>query len=197
MDVEDVTTAVRTFQKLKQQGKILFWGINGLGETNALHQAVASGQADTIQTCFNLINPSAGVEAPIGFPFQDYGQLIDRAAEMQMGVLAIRVLAAGALSGSSTRHPNAAQTVGPIATSATYAEDVALAQRFDFLVQEGHVSSLVEAAIRFAISKNEVSTTLVGVSNMEQLEQAVTFANQGPLPAEALDRLREVWASWR
>jgi aryl-alcohol dehydrogenase-like predicted oxidoreductase len=105
-------------------------------------------------------------------------------------------LAGGALSGSTTRHPNAAQTVKPIATSTTFAEDVALAGRFNLIVQEGYVSSLVEAAIRFVIGKAEVSTTLVGISNMEQLEQAVTFADRGPLPTEALDRLNKVWTNY-
>jgi len=194
--VDDVQAAIRAFQKLQQQGKVRYWGINGLGETAALHQAVASGLADTVQCCFNMLNPSAGVRAPEGFPFQDYGQLIDRAAEMQMGVMAIRVLAGGALSGSIARHPNAAQTVEPIATSTTFAEDVALAKRFNFVFEEGYVSSLVEAAIRFVIGKAEVSTTLVGISNMEQLEQAVAFANRGPLPTEALDRLSEIWTNY-
>jgi len=112
-----------------------------------------------------------------------------------MGVIAIRVLAAGALSGSAARHPNAAQSVDPIATSASFEEDVARAQRLDFLVREGYAGSLVEAAIRFAIAKPQVSTALVGLSNMEQLEQAVAAAERGPLPAEAVERLHQVWSS--
>ena len=187
--VEDVQAAIHAFQKLQEQGKIRFWGINGLGDTVALHQAVASGQADTIQCCYNLLNPSAGQQVPEGFPFQDYEQLIDQAAERQMGVMAIRVLAAGALSGSAVRHANAAQNVGPIATSATYAQDVARAENYRWMVKEGHVSSLVEGAVRFALAKEEVSTALVGFSNLEQLDQAVTYANRGPLPVEMLDRL--------
>jgi aryl-alcohol dehydrogenase-like predicted oxidoreductase len=192
--VDDVESVIQAFEKLQQQGKIRHWGINGLGETDALQRAVSAGNAETVQCCFNLLNPSAGIQAPPGFPFQDYGQLIDRAAEQQMGVIAIRVLAAGALSGSTARHPNAAQDVAPIASGENLAEDVERAQRFRFLVEEGFAASLAEAALRFAISKAQVSTALVGLSNLDQLEQAIQAANKGPLPSEAIDRLSDIWA---
>ena len=129
-------------------------------------------------------------------PFQDFAQSIDKAAAQQMGVIAIRVLAAGALSGSASRDINATQSVDPIASSKDFPDDVELSHRFDILIEKGYVGSLVEAAIRFAISKKEVSTTLVGISNMEQLEQAVGFAIKGPLPTEALKQLPDIWASF-
>ncbi len=195
VSIDDVEAALQAFEKLKEQGKVGQYGINGLGETAAIHKIIATGLAETTQTAYNLLNPSAGQRVPHDFPFQNYEQLIDRAVEMQMGTIAIRVLAAGALSGSMARHRTAAQGVGPIGTSASYAEDVALAQRFSFLVDEGHVDSLIEAAIRFVIGNAAVSTTLVGLSNMAQLEQAISFANRGRLPAEALDRLNETWAN--
>jgi aryl-alcohol dehydrogenase-like predicted oxidoreductase len=193
--IDDLEPAIQAFQKLQQQGKIRYWGINGLGETEALHQAVSSVPAASIQCCFNLLNSSAGVPAPDSFPYQDYRQLIDTAAGNQIGVFAIRVLAGGALSGSVARHANAARTVDPVATGQSFAEDVTRAQRFEVLVQEGHTGNLIEAAIRFVIGKAEVSTVLIGISDMEQLEQAVEYSTKGPLPAGALDRLRQLWAS--
>ncbi len=193
--IGDFEPILHTFQKLQAQGKIRFWGINGLGETAALHQAIAAGQADTIQSCYNLLNPTAGAPMPANFPFQDYGQLIDRAAAQQMGVIAIRVLAAGALSGSANRHPVASQTVAPITSGHDLAEDAARAQAFHFLVAEGYADNLVEAAIRFAISKKALSTALVGISSLEQLEQALASVEKGPLAADALARLPAVWAS--
>ncbi|MGD0267161.1 MAG: aldo/keto reductase [Candidatus Methylomirabilota bacterium] len=185
----DVESVLRAFQSVERQGKVRFWGITGLGETALLHQAVAGGGFHTVQAVYNLLNPSTGTQVPAGFPYQDYRQLIDRAAGKQMGVIVIRALAGGALSGTPDRHPVAARSVAPIATERDYAADVARARRFAFLVENGTVSSLVEAAIRFAISKPEVSTALVGISSLEQLEQAVACANRGPLPAEALGRL--------
>jgi len=183
------SAVLRAFETLERQGKVRFWGITGLGETEILHQAVAGGGFHTVQAVYNLLNPSTGTQVPAGFPYQDYRQLIDRAAGKQMGVIVIRALAGGALSGTPDRHPVAARSVAPIATERDYAADVARARRFAFLVENGTVSSLVEAAIRFAISKPEISTALVGISSLEQLEHAVECANRGPLPAEALGRL--------
>lgn len=194
--VADVAEALRTFEQLQQQGKVRFWGINGLGETAAIHQALALGEVHTIQSCYNLLNPTAGQPTPPNFPFQDYAQLIARAAAQQTGVIAIRVLAAGALSGTAARHANAAQTVAPIATAADFADDVARAHEFQVLVDEGYARSLVDAAIRFAISNPQVATALVGISNMDQLEQAIAAAENGPLPAAALARIQEIWAGF-
>lgn len=191
--VADVHTVMQTFEKLHSQGKVRYWGWNGLGETAALHAAL-SAMAHTIQACFNLINPTAGRPAPTSFPFQDYGQLINQAAAKGYGVIAIRILAGGALSGSTTRHPNAMQVVDPIASHTDFADDVAWAQRFNMLVSEGHADSLIEAAIRFAIGQPGVSTALVGISNLEQLEVAAAAANKGPLAPEALKRVEAIWA---
>ena len=60
MTLDDVQAALGAFERLREQGKTRFWGINGLGETAALHAAVGLGRVDTIQICYNLINPSAG-----------------------------------------------------------------------------------------------------------------------------------------
>lgn len=189
MTGNDLEAVLRAFQSLEREGKVRFWGITGLGETASLHQVVTAGGFHTIQAPYNLLNPTAGMPAPPGFPFQDYRQTIDRAAETGIGVIAIRVLAGGALSGSTDRHPTAARSVTPIASAPEYIADVARARRFAFLIEDGTVGSLVEAAIRFAISKSEISTALVGISSPEQLERAVEYADRGPIAHETLERV--------
>lgn len=185
---------VPAVQKLRQQGKVGFCGITALGETRALHQAIDSGTIDTAQVCYNLLNPSAGFSVPAGFPAQDFGGLLDRTRERRMGVIVIRVLAAGALSGVEARHPVAVPSVDPIATAPDYHTDVTRAQRLGALVRDGHVENLIEASIRLAVSSDAVSTVLVGYSSLEHLEAAAAAVNRGPLPPAALQRLGALWS---
>jgi aryl-alcohol dehydrogenase-like predicted oxidoreductase len=186
---DDLPAVIHAFEALHRQGKTRFWGITALGDTEALHRAVDMGGFHTIQTVYNLLNPSGGRQVPSRFPYQDYRQLIDRAFANGIGVIAIRVLAGGALSGTTDRHPIAMQGVTPLATGRDYAEDAARARQVEFLLAEGTVGSLAEAAVRFAISKPEISTAMVGTSSLEQLEQAVAAARCGALPAAALERV--------
>jgi len=186
----DLDIVIGVFKTLQQQGKVRFWGITGLGESDALRQAVGRGGFQAIQVAYNLLNPSAGTTVFPGFPFQDYGQIIDRAAQQGMGVIAIRILAGGALSGATERHPVASTSVNPIASEQEYSADVARARRYSFLVEKGIVSDLVEAAVRFVVSKPGVSTALLGISSLNQLEKAVQYVERGPLPADALENIR-------
>jgi aryl-alcohol dehydrogenase-like predicted oxidoreductase len=197
LSVSDVLgDVVMTFQSLQVQGKVKYYGITAVGDTAALHEVIDSGTLYTAQVCYNLLNPSAGQPVSADFPYQNFGQLIDRAAAQRMGCIGIRVLAAGALSGVIERHPIAVPSVAPIGTGADYQSDVQLAQALRFLTTEGHASSLVEAAMRFAWSKPEMSTVLVGYSSLDHLEQALTAAERGALPAAAMQRLEQAWAAF-
>jgi len=192
--VGDLLDAViPALQSLQQQGKTRFHGVTGFGDTAALHRVLTAGDLDTIQVCYNLLNPSAGVRVPPGFPAQDFGSLLTRARERRMGVIGIRVLAAGALSGVASRHPVAVPTVDPLASGPDYATDVRRAQMLDVLVREGYAESLVEASLRFAIGSDAVSTVLVGYSSLEHLEAAAASVSRGPLPPPALGRLAGLW----
>ena len=190
-----LSEVVPAVQKLRQQGKVGFCGITALGETTALLRAIDAGALDTAQVCYNLLNPSAGVAVPAGFPAQDFDGLLGRARQGRVGVIVIRALAAGALSGVETRHPIAVPTVDPIATAPDYRTDVARAQLLGALVREGHAASLIEASLRLAVGSDAVSTILVGYSSLEHLEAAAAAVNQGPLPRAALDRLTSLWSS--
>ena len=195
--VSDVLGEVReALEVLKFQGKVRFYGMTGVGEPKGIHEVVASGLVSTVQTVYNLINASAGAAAPAGFDMPDYDRLIDLSVEKNVGVIVIRVLAAGALTGTSVRHPVAVQTVAPIGSGRDFQQDESRARQFAFIVNEGFASDMPEASIRFALSNPGVSTVLVGYSDLEHLEKSVQYAAKGPLPAEALARLPQAWSTF-
>jgi aryl-alcohol dehydrogenase-like predicted oxidoreductase len=185
---------IPALDSLRRQGKTRFVGVTALGDTPALHALLDAGVIDTAQVCVNLLNPSASAAVPAGFPAQDFGRLLDHTRSAEAGTIGIRVLAAGALSGTEARHPIAMPSVAPIASGADYAQDVARAQTLRPLVDKGHASSLMEASIRFGLTHPGLSTLLVGYSEHAHLEAAIAAVERGPLPAAALEHLRGLWA---
>jgi aryl-alcohol dehydrogenase-like predicted oxidoreductase len=183
---------VPAFDRLRQQGKLRFFGITAVGETAALHRVVDAGALATAQVSYNLLNPSPGGPAPAGFPAQDYGNLLGRTKAANIGVINIRVLAGGALSGSEDRHPLGSPPPDPIGSGGSYKTDVERARRLAPLVREGHADSLVEASLRYVIANDAVSTVLVGYSTMDHLEYAARSINKGPLSVAALARAAEL-----
>ena len=187
--LDDVVPA---FERLRQQGKIRFLGITAVGDTAALHQVLDSRAFDSAQIVYNMLNPSAAEALPQNYPAQDYGRLFDRTEAAGVGVVGIRVLAGGALSGSAERHPIASPPPEPIGSAMNYDADIDRARRLLPLVKEGFVSSLTEAATRFAISHPAMGTILVGMATPQQFEDALAAVQKGPLPQAALDRLSEL-----
>jgi L-galactose dehydrogenase/L-glyceraldehyde 3-phosphate reductase len=180
---------VPAFEKLREQGKLRFPGITAVGDTAALHEVIDSRKFVSAQVSYNMLNPSASEPLPAGYPAQDYGRMFDRTEAAGVGVIGIRVLAGGALSGTAERHPIASPPPDPIGSANTYDADLHRARRLFPLVQQGHAASLAEAAIRFAIGHKAMGTILVGMATQEQFEQALAAVNKGPLSQAALENL--------
>ena len=180
---------VPAFQRLRQQGKIRFLGLTAIGYTTALYRVIDAGPFDSAQVVYNMLNPSADTELPSNYPAQDYGRLFQHTRKAGVGVIGIRVLAGGALSGSADRHPIASPPPEPIGSAMSYEADVTRARRLMPIVQEGFAASLTEAATRFAISHPAIGTILVGIAAPQQFENALAAVEKGPLPPAALDRL--------
>jgi L-galactose dehydrogenase/L-glyceraldehyde 3-phosphate reductase len=180
---------VPAFERARQQGKIRFLGLTGVGDTSALVKVIDARVFDSAQVVYNMLNPSAAVALPPDYPAQDYDRLFDHTKAAGVGVVGIRVLAGGALSGSAERHPIASPPPEPIGSAMAYDADIARARRLMPLVTEGFAASLTEAATRFAISHPAMGTILVGMATPQQFEDALAAVQKGPLPPAALDRL--------
>ena len=184
--LDDVVPA---FERLRQQGKIRFLGMTAVGDTAALNQVIDAGAFDSAQIVYNMLNPSAAGALPENYPAQDYARMFDHTIAAGTGVVGIRVLAGGALSGSIERHPIAGPAPEPIGSALSYDADVDRARRLMALVEEGFAASLTEAATRFALSHPAMGTILVGMATPQQFEDALAAVEKGPLTPAALDRL--------
>lgn len=180
---------VPAFERLRREGKVRFLGLTAVGDTAALHQVIDSRAFDSAQVVYNILNPSAADALPRSYPAQDYGRLFDHTRAAGVGVVGIRVLAGGALSGSAERHPIASPAPEPIGSAMSYDADIDRARRLIPLVEEGFAGSLTEAATRFALSHPAMGTILVGMATPQQFEDALAAVQKGPLPQAALDRL--------
>ena len=169
---------------------------SAIGDTTALHKIISSGLINSAQVSYNMLNPSAGGAVPVGYPAQDYGGLLNLCQQHGVGTIGIRALAGGALTGTDQRHPVASPPPEPIGSSLSYDRDLARAQRFLPVVNEGHASSLLEAALRFPIAHPALSTMLFGIATVEEFQSGLAAGLKGPLSATALGRLAELRAGF-
>ena len=159
-----------------------------------------------IQTEYNLLNPTALVPAPPGAGFGDmsvlevdhddasmgaYGwrgtdqqRTFARAAERDLGVVAIRPLMAGILADEMDR------AIEPD-------PDLALMRRRADALREllgGERRTLSAAAIRFVLQRPEVDTVVPGVKNVAEIEEAIAAAELPPFTDAELTRIAEIAA---
>ena len=187
---------VPAFKALRKAGKTRFLGITAIGDTAALHQVIDAELIDSAQVSYNMLNASAATALPPSYPAQDYARLFDHTQKAGVGVVGIRVLAAGALSGSAERHPTASPPPAPIGSAHSYQIDLERARRLMPLVTEGFAASLAEAAIRFAITTQAMGTILVGMATVAEFQGSLAAVQKGPLPPPALDRLAALTAGF-
>ncbi len=192
LDLDTTLSGVaRGLQEVVQAGLARHVGFTGLGDTAAIQEVVRAEPFESVQAYFNVLNPSAGFVGHDGGQ-QDFHGLIDTAARAGRAVIVIRVLAAGAAAAVPLRAPNAGDPGGNLVSGGSYAADVSRAQTAANLARSMGLEGPVELAIRFGLSKSGVSTVLVGYSNLAQLEEAIKYAERGPLSEDAIQRALEL-----
>jgi len=189
-DVLGPKGVIEGFKTMRDGGKVDYFGFSGLGEVTALHQLVDSGEFHGFQAYYNLLNPSAGQPVPPSFSALDYRRIIDRAAAKRMGAFVIRVLAAGALT--SDPSPGGGSSPEPLSPGSDYPLDVERAEKVKAVLGPDG-KSLAQAAIRFGLMKSEVSTVLVGFSNIAHIDEAVACSGAGALSQDAITKVKQLW----
>jgi L-galactose dehydrogenase/L-glyceraldehyde 3-phosphate reductase len=176
-------------EAMRAQGLTRFIGITALGRAEAICEAVASGRFDTAQVYYNLLNPSAGSDMPAAWTGQDFHGVIAACREHGLGMMNIRTLAAGV-----------------IATDARTGREVIVTEDTELAEEERKAHAVFDSlglaygtrpqtAIRFSLSSPDIDCVAVGLAEFRHLEEAITAAEMGPLPEEAIATLNALYAT--
>ena len=172
--------------KLRKQGLCDWIGLTGLGDRGPLHQVIDSGRFDAVQVYYNLLNPTAMTPAGPGWNTTDFNGLLHRCAAQNMGVMGIRIFAAGHLA-SSERHGREVA----ITANAEDAVEEARAKAALAVLGSQHGTG-AQAALRFGLACPLLSTIVVGIGETWHLDQALAAAEMGPLSKETLQALEDL-----
>ncbi len=113
-----------------------------------------------------------------------------------MGVVNIRPLELGMLSGQDERHPEGIRERASRGDrGADFGRDnLRRSQAMEFLTEDGS-QNLAQVALRYVLSTPGVSTVLAGFTNARQVEEAAAASDMGPLAGEDLARIATLYRS--
>ena len=184
VSVADAMEAVAALHKLKQDGLTRLIGITGMGDGAAVRRIMRDGDLDTVQAYYNLLNDSAARPLPTGSSLHDHGQILPLAAELGLGVIGIRNLAAGALTPAIDRS---------VADDSLAAYDAQRAERIRFLESNG--VPLSRWAARFALEPTAISTVVPGVKNAAELADQIAAVDLPSLSDDQIAQLESLRSS--
>ena len=176
---------------LVQQGKVRFYGVSVERVDEAL-KAITYPNVQSVQIIFNM------------FRLKPSEQFFKAAREQQIGILARVPLASGMLTGKFTsstqfdpndhrnfnRHGEAFDQ-GETFSGVDYETGLQAVEELRTLVPEG--ATMAQFALRWILMFPEVSSTIAGAKNQQQIKDNVQAASLQPLSDETMRRVREVY----
>lgn len=187
--------ALEGLQRVQRDGKTRHLGfiVRG-GDGDATSQVLRTGMFALINVSYHLLNPTAGRLLP-GVRFDpDWGQVIDEAHALGVGVAVYSPLAGGLLTDAVLRgasgHPLAESRASQ---RGDYPEMLRRVRTLAFL-SVPDAQSLSQAAYRFILMHPGVTSVLGGFSEMAHLEDALTAMASGPLGESDVARLEAALA---
>jgi L-galactose dehydrogenase/L-glyceraldehyde 3-phosphate reductase len=179
-----------TFDRLKEQGLIQSSGISTVGSTSACLEVIESGRFDAAQIYYNAINPSAAwSRTPAEWKGQKFCRIMAACWRLNMGMLAIRIWAGGPLA--SPRRP---ARLAMMTSDTDLDNEVRCAAAVRAALGSSH-GTPAQAALRFTLGNRDLSSRVIGVTELAQLDEALAAVERGPLPPEAIARLDQLWAT--
>lgn len=173
-------------ERLREEGLCSHIGMTALGGPPELHQTVGTGRFDVAQVFYNLLNPTAAVGRD-NWNSTDFDGLLSVCRDKDMGVMGIRIFAGGHLP-TETRH---GREIPVTANAEDAAEEGRAIQIWSNLIPED--GTRAQAALRFGLANEDVSTIVVGLAEIAHLEEAIGAVDMGPLEPERLEAISAAW----
>ena len=193
-EVYDMPEVFGTLDDLVQQGKVRFYGVSVERVDEAL-KAISYPNVQSVQIIFNM------------FRLKPAEQFFASARERQVGILARVPLASGMLTGKFNRstqfdpndHRNfnrhgEAFDQGETFSGVDYEIGLQAVEEMRALVPEG--ATMAQFALRWILMFPEVSSTIAGAKNPQQINDNVQATALPPLSDETMQRVREIYDTY-
>ncbi|HEY9868598.1 MAG TPA: aldo/keto reductase [Candidatus Obscuribacterales bacterium] len=178
--IEDAKTYA-LLKELKRDGRIRAWGVSIFDPVEGL-AAIKVGNPDCIQVVYNIFTTKAADE------------LFARAQQAACAIIAREPLANGFLTGKYAE--DAQFPTGDIrhAWPRHYIAARCRAAKRLKTVADAASLSLAQFALKFVLSRPEVSVVIPGIKTPEQAEENLTASDGGPLSSEQLSLIASLAA---
>lgn len=184
-----VEETLEVMDTLVRQGKVRYPATSNYASWQTVRMLSLSGQksyrpATLAQQMYNLL--ARGLEQ----------EFVPMAKQMGVSIIAYNPLAGGLLTG---KHSPAAITPGTrFDKNSMYQDRYWRDQNFHAVERlraaaENSGRSLISLSLNWLLHHTAADCVILGASKMEQLEQNLASLDEGPLPAETLQVIDEVW----
>ena len=194
LSLDEALAVADHLERLRGEGLFDHVGFTALGDGPTVRAAVESGRFDAAQVYYNLLNPTAGIDladdgAGATWSSTDFSGLLAACTAHDVGVMNIRILAAGVLA-TDVRHGREA----PITANAEMGTEEARARTVWAALGDRGTETRAQTAIRFGLAHPAVSTIVFGVAELTHVREALAAPGLGPLEEDAFAALRRAWA---
>ena len=173
-------------EKFKSDGRIKSIGITALGDIDAINEVVLSDYFDVAQIYYNLLNPSASFSSPENWSDHNFSNLIKNCISKDMGLMNIRIYAAGYLA-TDKRHGREI----PVTFGIDETELNKRVEKINFILKDIQGTN-AQKALRYGLSNENMSTIVIGLAKISHLEEALEGYEIGSLDEEILKKIEEL-----
>ena len=172
-----------SMEKLKSEGRIKNIGITALGNLEPIKEVISTNGFDTAQVYYNLLNPSSAFKKKDQWDDHDFSGIVDQCLKYDMGIMCIRIFAAGYL-----------------ATDIRHGREIPVTQGISEIEQKRRIEKLFELlkneqgeraqlALRYGLSNQSLSCIVTGLSKIEHLDQIIEAESLGPLDEGIIEKI--------